>query len=189
MVWHYNVFHLALRKWGQNQLQSNGNVTTSFSKDPHSISWGMNCRMPQHLFSHQLEGGSQAPLGKEATISIQNTHRRGNAEIRNKQNSCFLYCIWDEKTGLSQRLIWGSSKSDLRKCHLWLAAACPQCLLSQTQYLHGLLTSPSVQGKICLFIRAWQNQYISRQLKVSKSYPAYSLLGTSLGKQWIYTFH
>lgn len=58
--------------------------------------------MPQNLFSHQLEGGS--PLGKGETISIQNARRRGDAEIRNKQNSCFFYCIWDDKPGLVKGL-------------------------------------------------------------------------------------
>lgn len=134
--------------------------------------WAAQCLKIYFLTSY---GGSQAPLGKGVTISIQTTSRKGDAEIRNKQNSCFFYCIWDEETGFSQRLIWGSSNSDLRKCHLQLAAACPQCPLSQTQHLRELLTSPSIQGKICLFIRGWQNQYISRQLKVSKSCPAYLL--------------
>lgn len=151
-------------------------------KRHHKIFWGSSLdqlRNEQHnasnLFSHQLEGGSWAPLEKGMTISIQNTHRRGDAEIRNKQNSCSFYCIWDEKSGFSQRLIWGSSNSDLRKCHLQLAAACPQCLLSQAQHPRELLTSPSIQGKRCLFIRGWQHQYISRQLRVSKSCPAYLL--------------
>lgn len=34
-------------------------------------------------------GGSQAPLGKGVSMLIQNTCRRGDAVIRNKQNSFF----------------------------------------------------------------------------------------------------
>lgn len=124
--------------------------------------------------SSPARGGFPSPL-RERDDHFNPKHRRGDGEIRNKQNCYFSYSIWDGKTGFSQRLIWGSSNSDLRKCHLQLAAACPQRRLSQTQHLRELLTSPSIQGKICLFIRGWQNQYISRQLKVSKSCPAYLL--------------
>lgn len=64
----------------------------------------MSCTMPQNLFSHQLAGGLHVPLGKGVTISIQNTHRRGDAEIRNKQNSYSFHCIWDKKIGFKKGL-------------------------------------------------------------------------------------
>lgn len=163
----------------------------------HSIIWGISCTMPQNLFSHHAEGGSQAPLGKGVSISIQSTRRRGDAEIGNKQKSCFFYRIWDEKTAFSQRLIWGSSNSDLGKCHFQLAAACPQSLVSQTQHLRELLTSLlqcqvkyvclSEADKISTFLDSWK--FLNHALPISSRNIIWKPmdLHISLGK-WTYWY-